>query len=106
MDKFKEECGIFGIFGHTEAANMKSYPLRYGSSKSVVAMLNEMLIGPASGSGSLDQPRFLSIVSAELARNRENHIVRRLDPRGKDAGPQRRAQPTRRSPGAAIGLRG
>jgi len=38
----------------TEAANMKSYPLRYGSSKSVVAMLNEMLIGPASGSGSLD----------------------------------------------------
>jgi len=21
MDKFKEECGIFGIYGHTEAAN-------------------------------------------------------------------------------------
>ena len=22
MDKFKDECGVFGIFGHTEAANM------------------------------------------------------------------------------------
>ena len=22
LDKFKEECGIFGIFGHPEAANM------------------------------------------------------------------------------------
>src|ERR1700745_3394912 len=22
MDKFKEECGVFGIFGHPEAANM------------------------------------------------------------------------------------
>jgi general secretion pathway protein D len=37
----------------TEAANMKSYPLRYGNSKHVVALLNEMLVGPASG-GSLD----------------------------------------------------
>lgn len=39
----------------TEAANMKSYPLRYGNSKQVVALLNEMLIGPSGGSGfSLD----------------------------------------------------
>ena len=38
----------------TEAANMKSYPLRYGSSKQVVALLNEMLVGPASGGPSLD----------------------------------------------------
>ncbi len=22
MDKFREECGVFGIFGHPEAANM------------------------------------------------------------------------------------
>src|SRR2546429_5598121 len=22
MDKFKEECGVFGIFGHTEASNL------------------------------------------------------------------------------------
>ena len=22
MDKFKDECGVFGIFGHPEAANM------------------------------------------------------------------------------------
>ena len=22
MDKFREECGIFGIFGHAEAANL------------------------------------------------------------------------------------
>src|SRR6266567_3607204 len=29
----------------TEAANMKSYPLRYGSSKQVVALLNEILVG-------------------------------------------------------------
>src|SRR6185369_1551579 len=22
MDKFREECGVFGIFGHTEASNL------------------------------------------------------------------------------------
>ena len=38
----------------TEAANMKSYPLRYGSSKLVVALLNEILVGSASGGASLD----------------------------------------------------
>ncbi len=38
----------------TEAANMKSYPLRYGNSKLVVALLNEILIGPANGGASLD----------------------------------------------------
>ncbi|SIO38272.1 general secretion pathway protein D [Bradyrhizobium erythrophlei] len=38
----------------TEAANMKSYPLRYGNSKTVVALLNEMLIGRGGGGGSLD----------------------------------------------------
>src|SRR4051812_3189789 len=38
----------------TEAANMKSYPLRYGSSKQVVALLNEILVGPGSGGASLD----------------------------------------------------
>ena len=37
----------------TDAANMKSYPLRYGNSKNVVALLNEMLIGRGGG-GSLD----------------------------------------------------
>jgi general secretion pathway protein D len=37
-----------------EAANMKSYPLRYGNSKQVVALLNEMLVGPGSGGASLD----------------------------------------------------
>ena len=34
----------------TDASNMKSYPLRYGSAKQVVALLNEMLIGGASSS--------------------------------------------------------
>jgi general secretion pathway protein D len=38
----------------TDAANMKSYPLRYGNSKAVVAMLNEMLFGQRGGGGSLD----------------------------------------------------
>jgi general secretion pathway protein D len=38
----------------TEAANMQSYPLRYGNSKTVVALLNEMLIGHGGGSASLD----------------------------------------------------
>ena len=38
----------------TEAANMKSYPLRYGSSKQVVALLNEILVGGGGNSGSLD----------------------------------------------------
>jgi general secretion pathway protein D len=38
----------------TDAANMKSYPLRYGNSKAVVAMLNEMLFGRGGGGGSLD----------------------------------------------------
>jgi general secretion pathway protein D len=38
----------------TEAANMKSYPLRYGSSKQVVALLNEILVGTSGGGPSLD----------------------------------------------------
>ena len=38
----------------TEAANMKSYPLRYGSSKQVVALLNEILVGAGGGGPSLD----------------------------------------------------
>ena len=37
----------------TDGVNMKSYPLRYGNAKQVVALLNEMLIGHG-GPGSLD----------------------------------------------------
>lgn len=36
----------------TEAVNLKSYPLRYGNSRVVVAMLNEMLVAPSSGASS------------------------------------------------------
>src|SRR6188472_2072705 len=38
MDKFKEECGVFGIFGHTEAANMTYlglYALQHRGQESV-----------------------------------------------------------------------
>lgn len=39
----------------TEGVNLKSYPLRYGNSKQVVALLNEMLVGHGpAGSGTLD----------------------------------------------------
>ncbi|WP_245322100.1 type II secretion system secretin GspD [Bradyrhizobium sp. LTSPM299] len=38
----------------TEAVNLKSYPLRYGNAKTVVALLNDMLIAPSSGTSSLD----------------------------------------------------
>ena len=37
----------------TDAVNLKSYPLRYGNSKLIVGMLNEMLFGQRGG-GSLD----------------------------------------------------
>jgi general secretion pathway protein D len=37
---------------NTEGVNLKSYPLRYGNSKLVVTLLNDMLIG--RGNGSLD----------------------------------------------------
>nr|WP_249159028.1 type II secretion system secretin GspD [Bradyrhizobium jicamae] len=37
-----------------EAANMKSYPLRYGNAKQVVALLTEMLVAPSGGGASLD----------------------------------------------------
>src|ERR1700738_1186987 len=37
----------------TDGVNLKAYPLRYGNSKQVVALLNEMLTGRGSGS-SLD----------------------------------------------------
>ncbi|HZC96166.1 MAG TPA: secretin N-terminal domain-containing protein, partial [Bradyrhizobium sp.] len=37
----------------TDGVNLKSYPLRYGNSKLVVAMLNDMLTGRGNG-GSLD----------------------------------------------------
>jgi general secretion pathway protein D len=32
-----------------EAVNLKSYPLRYGSAKIVVTLLNDMLVGPSGG---------------------------------------------------------
>jgi general secretion pathway protein D len=32
-----------------EAVNLKSYPLRYGNAKVVVALLNDMLVGPSTG---------------------------------------------------------
>jgi general secretion pathway protein D len=38
----------------TEGVNLKSYPLRYGNSKLVVGLLNEMLLGGGHGGGSLD----------------------------------------------------
>jgi general secretion pathway protein D len=37
-----------------EAVNLKSYPLRYGSAKNVVALLDEMLVGPGNGGPALD----------------------------------------------------
>jgi general secretion pathway protein D len=37
----------------TEGVNLKAYPLRYGNSKQIVVMLNDMLTGRGSG-GSLD----------------------------------------------------
>jgi general secretion pathway protein D len=36
----------------TEGLNLKSYPLRYGNSKVVVSLLNEMLLGGGHGGGS------------------------------------------------------
>jgi len=36
----------------TEGVNLKSYPLRYGNSKVIVAMLNEMLFSQSATSGS------------------------------------------------------
>ncbi|WP_249127444.1 type II secretion system secretin GspD [Bradyrhizobium lablabi] len=38
----------------TEGVNMKSYPLRYGQAKQVVALLNEMLVGQGPPSGSFE----------------------------------------------------
>jgi general secretion pathway protein D len=38
----------------TEGVNLKAYPLRYGNSKLVTALLNEMLIGRGANGGSLD----------------------------------------------------
>ena len=38
MDKFREECGVFGIFGHTEAANLTYlglYALQHRGQESV-----------------------------------------------------------------------
>ncbi|HEY2247529.1 MAG TPA: secretin N-terminal domain-containing protein, partial [Bradyrhizobium sp.] len=32
-----------------EAVNLKSYPLRYGNAKTVVTLLNDMLVGPSGG---------------------------------------------------------
>ena len=38
----------------TEGMNLKAYPLRYGNSRQVVLLLNEMLVGHGVGSGGLD----------------------------------------------------
>ena len=38
----------------TQGVNLKAYPLRYGNSKLVVALLSEMLLGGGQGGASLD----------------------------------------------------
>jgi general secretion pathway protein D len=38
----------------TQGVNLKAYPLRYGNSKQITALLNEMLTGHGAGAGSLD----------------------------------------------------
>jgi general secretion pathway protein D len=38
----------------TAGVNLKAYPLRYGNSKLVVALLNEMLLGGSQGGAALD----------------------------------------------------
>jgi general secretion pathway protein D len=38
----------------TDGVNLKAYPLRYGNSKLVTALLNEMLTGHGGGGGGLD----------------------------------------------------
>lgn len=38
----------------TEGVNLKAYPLRYGNSKLIVALLNDMLVGHGPASGGLD----------------------------------------------------
>jgi general secretion pathway protein D len=38
----------------TAGVNLKAYPLRYGNSKQITALLNEMLTGRGSSNGSLD----------------------------------------------------
>jgi general secretion pathway protein D len=38
----------------TDGVNLKAYPLRYGNSKQVTALLNEMLTGHGGGGGGLD----------------------------------------------------
>jgi general secretion pathway protein D len=38
----------------TDGVNLKAYPLRYGNSKLVTALLNEILTGHGGGGGSLD----------------------------------------------------
>ena len=35
----------------TEGVNLRAYPLRYGNSKLIVAMLTDMLLGPGAGAG-------------------------------------------------------
>jgi general secretion pathway protein D len=36
----------------TDGVNLKAYPLRYGNSKLIVALLNDMLLGQSSGAGA------------------------------------------------------
>jgi len=36
----------------TEGVNLKAYPLRYGNSKLIVALLNDMLLGQGAGTGT------------------------------------------------------
>jgi len=36
----------------TEGVNLKAYPLRYGNSKLIVALLNDMLLGQGTGTGA------------------------------------------------------
>lgn len=87
----------------TEAANMKSYPLRYGNSKQVVALLNEMLVGTGGG-GSLDSASSQVAPGAGISTSSSGNPVASLS--GLPTAGAGAATPVTAGPGTSLGATG
>ena len=71
FDKFREECGVFGIYGHSEAANMAYlglYALQHrGQESAGIAVSDGVQRAGASGDG---------LRRGDLHPGRAGHIAR------------------------------
>jgi general secretion pathway protein D len=88
----------------TEGVNLKSYPLRYGNSKLIVAMLNDMLLSQsATSSSTLDSASSQVAPGAGVSTSSSGGPVAALS--GLPTAGAGAATPVSAAPGSALGAR-